>query len=235
MEYWNNPLTEVVWPSDCDPIVESFHNGKHCIFWNPETKFDNILTNQRLGDLCSWAQAQLDHNGLDAFVQDQRNHYDIANLVKCNLWIHDIRSQGIVKPWLMLDLGDGTFIAGTGDSRLRCLERIPEISTVAGFISTTTARAHLYSDLEPVTSFDQYAKLCKAVPGQRFLFRLTDPTAPFGVYWYEYDSEQTRLVTPGESDAVSMFYNYAKLNPGLQITPEWFDSKITWEHHRSNS
>ena len=118
------------------------------------------------------------HDGIDNFIKDVRNHYDIANLVKLNMWIHDIRSQGIVKPWLMLDQGDGTFLAGTGDSRLRCLERIPEIQTVRAFISTRTERSHLYQGLEEVKTFDQFAQLCDAVPGQNFLFRFTNADAP---------------------------------------------------------
>lgn len=233
--YWNNPLIEVHWPSDRDPIKQSFHNGQHCLFWNPTAEFGHISTNQRLADLCKWATEWLSQDGLDNFVADPRNHYDIANLVKLNMWIHDIRQQGIVKPWLIQDQGDGTFIAGTGDSRLRCLERIPEIKTVPAFVSAHVDRAHLYSDLEPVTSFDQFARLCNARVGQTFLFRLTDKHAAYGLYWYEYNSDKTRSVTPGEAEAVTMFQNYYRKNPGVAIVPEWFDSAIAWQHHRSNN
>lgn len=233
--YWNNPLHELTWPSQHDPIVESFHSGSHCLFYNHYMPFDRVQTNQRLGDLANWAQDWLMQDGIEKFVADPRNHYDIANLVKLNMWIHDIRKQGIVKPWLMLDQGDGTFLAGTGDSRLRCLERIPEITRVPAFITTRTERAHLYQSLEQIYTFDRFAELCKAVPGQQFLFRLTDTDAPYGIYWYEYNSDRTRSITPGESEAVAMFENYYSNNTGIIITPEWFDSDITWEHYRSNS
>ena len=227
--YWNNPLIELQWPSLRDPIAESLHNGVHCLLWNPAATFDRVVTQQKLKDLCNWANNWLNTDGLINFVADQRNHYDIANLVKLNMWIKSIREQGIVKPWLLQDQGNGTFLAGTGDSRLRCLERIPEISTVPAFISTVSSRKHLYSDLEEVTTFDRFAELCGAKPNQLFLFRLTDAAAPYGIYWYEYNSDATRSVTPGESEAVQMFVNYYKQTPGVIITPEWFDQQIDWQ------
>ena len=229
--YWNNPLYEFTWPSKEDPIVKSFHSGTHCLFYNPQTRFDNVVTNQRLKDLVAWARSWLEQEGLDKFVADPQNHYDVANLVKLNMWIHDIRSQGIVKPWMMLDQGDGTFLAGTGDSRLRCLERIPEIQTVSAFITTRADRAHLYQGLEAVTNFDRFAEICNAVSGQGFLFRYTDSDAPYGIYWYEYNTEQTRNVTPGQSQAVTMFTNYMRRTPEVEITEEWFDFVIDWSAH----
>lgn len=228
MEYWNNPIIELRWPNDRDPVAESLHNGAHCLFWNPQTPLDNIQTNQRLQDLCDWATRWLETDGPRAFAADPRNHYDLANLVKLNMWILDIRRQGIVKPWLMLDQGNGTYLAGNGDSRLRCLERIPEITSVAAFVSTTSQRADLYSGLLPVTSFDQFASLCGAEPGQEFLFRLTDDAAPYGMYWYEYNSERTRPVTLGQDAAVKTVLNYFLATGVTKITPEWFDQDIDW-------
>ena len=230
--YWNNPLIEAQWPSAQDPVQDSMHNGIHCLFWNPQAEFQNLPTNQRLIELCRWAMEWLDHDGIDGFVSDPRNHYDIANLVKLNLWIHDIRAQGIVKPWLLLDQ-DGTLVPGTGDSRLRCLERIPEIQTVPAFISTHVSRVDQYQHLEPVTTLDQFARLCGARPGQLFTFRFTDPAAPFGMYWYEYNSDQTRWVTPSESDCVAAFVVYAHAHPGIVITPEWFDQLVDWNQYHN--
>jgi hypothetical protein len=91
--YWNNPLIEAQWPGDRDPVQDSLHNGTHCLFWNPHAEFQNLPTNQRLGDLCRWAMEWLTHDGIDDFAADTRNHYDIANLVKLNLWIHDIATN----------------------------------------------------------------------------------------------------------------------------------------------
>jgi hypothetical protein len=189
--------------------------------------FDTVQTNQRLQDLCDWTTAGMG-DGLQNFISDTRNHYDIANLVKLNMWIADIKIQGIVKPWMMLDQGNGTFLAGTGDSRMKCLECIPEITHVPAFVSTRRDRAQLYSHLESITSFDRFAELCGAAPGQEFLFRLTDATAPYGMYWYEYNTERTRSVTPGESWCVNTFANYAHQHPDLNINKLWFDTLIAW-------
>jgi hypothetical protein len=138
-----------------------------------------------------------------------------------------------VKPWIILDQGDGTYLAGTGDSRLRCLERLPQIQTVPAFISTHRDRAHLYADLEPVNDFDQFAKFCGAQPGQLFSFRLTDSAAPYGIYWYEFNSNRTRSVTPSESRCVQAFQQYARRHPKTVICPEWFDQVIDWNLYHS--
>ena len=61
--YWNNPLIEAHWPSESDPIIKSLNNGTHCLFWNPVTKFDNVQTQQRLADLCKWANEWLETDG----------------------------------------------------------------------------------------------------------------------------------------------------------------------------
>lgn len=228
--YWNNPLIGAKLTNNTiDPIVQSFHGGQHCLFWNPTSKFKHIHTNQRLDDLITWSNRWLETDGIDAFVADPKNHYDIANLVKLNMWSRDIRTQGIVKPWMILDCGDGTYLAGTGDSRLRCLEVLPEITHVPAFISTSTNRAHLYSDLEPVTTFSQFVQLCDADQNNEFLFRLTDSAAPYGIYWYEYNSSKTRAVTPSEQTAVTMFKNYIKSNPAVLINAEHFLMPINWQ------
>jgi len=231
--YWNNPLTQLTWPATDDPFVE--HNQTHCLFYNPTAGLDRIVTNQKLADLCEWAMQWLNHDGLAGFVAEPQCYYDIANLVKLNMWLHDIRRQGIVKPWLLQDLGNGTFQAGTGDSRLKCLERMPEIVTVPAFVSTRLDQAHLYTHLEPVTTFDQFARLCQAESGQQFLFRFTDAEATYGLFWYEYNSALTRAVTPGQDEAVKLFTKYMQEFPGTEITPEWFDQLVDWNRYRSSN
>ena len=233
MEYWNNPLVTVSWPASTDPF--DTHNQTHCLFYNPQAKLDNIVTNQRLADLCRWAQEWLTHDGLDGFVAEPRCHYDIANIVKLNMWLHDIQRQGIVKPWLLQDRGDGTMQAGTGDSRLKCLERLTHIQTVPAFVSVHRDRAEMYQHLEPVTNFDHFAQLCGAEPGQEFMFRFTDADAPYGVFWYEYNSARTRAVTPNQDLAVELFVNYMRANPGTDITPDWFDREVPWQDYKSSN
>jgi hypothetical protein len=229
--YWNNPVEQVKCPGPSDIIFKATHDGRHCLFWNPKSTFNNIKTHQRLADTCIWVNDHVRAQGIDAFLINPIYFNIIANLVKINMWVHDIRKQGVVKPWLIQDTGSGLQL-GNGDSRLRCFERIPEIKTVPAFVSTHVSRAHLYSDLETVDTFEQFAELCNAEPGQEFLFRLTDIDAPYGLDWYEYNSSRTRAVTPGESEAVGMMVNYFAAHADLEITPDWFDQIIDWAQYR---
>lgn len=229
--YWNNPLINITWPSNADPIIGSSNDGTHCLFFDSEYPVRTIEYTQTLKDLCEWVQQRL-ADGLDQCFGDEQNHYDLANLVKLSMWIQSIRLKGIVKPWLLLD--NNGITCGTGESRLRCLERLPGIATAPAFISTHIDRAHLYSHLKRVETFDQFAELCGATKGQEFLFRLTDKQAPYGIYWYEYNSEITRSVTPGTAECLDMLRNYLELHPDLTITPDWFDFIIAWDRYRTS-
>lgn len=223
--YWDNPLLECCWPHDPDPIP-GLLGDQHLLFWNPAFDFRDLRTNQRLSDLCSWANHGL-NQGTKNFVNDPRNHYDIANLVKLNIWASDIQRQGMVKPWLILDWGNGHQEAGTGDSRLRLCEAMPEIQSVKAFVSTHRDRAHLYKDLEPVQDIHRLAELCLADHGQNFLFRGTDRNAPFGIYWYEFDSARTRSVTPSQDWCIGVFQKYCETTQ-IEITTQWFLNAVDW-------
>lgn len=231
MNYWDYPLITFDWPTQDDIIADIINRGKHRFFYDPAMTLDSIKTNQHLDDMISWANNWLITDGVDGFLADQRNHYDIANLVKLNMWIDDIRKQGIVKPWLCLDQNDGTFIAATGDSRLRCLEVIPEIKTISTFIATDIHRADLYHDLEPITSLARWGEICQAEQKQQWMFRPLDESCPWGLYWYEYASPLTRNVTPSTDWCLNVFRNYATKNPGLQISKTWFSNAIQWKNY----
>jgi hypothetical protein len=226
--YWNNPTIDLTYPSNRDPIVESFHNGNHCLFYDPYILKGQIEGGQSLQQLCDWANQLIKQQGIDGFIADQRNHYDIANLVKLNMWVNDIKEQGIVKPMMLYVRDDERYGINNGESRLRAIERIPNMNSVFGFISMRTEQAQRFKHLEPITSFEQFARKCQAEFGQQFLFTLTDPTAPYGIYWYEYNSQRTAPVTPGESWCVNTLYNYLKQHKGMLFTPEWFDPKRDW-------
>ena len=225
--YWNNPTIELTYPNNRDPIQESFHEGKHCLFYDPAIPKNQIDTGQTLQQLCDWANERIHTQGLDGFIDDQQNHYDIANLVKLNMWVEDIRQQGVVKPMMLFVKESGRYGVNNGESRLRALECIPEIDTIFGFISATIDLANQFNHLERVESFEQFARICQAVNQQQFLFTLTDPTAPYGIFWYEFNSQRTAPVTPGESYCVTALKNYLKQHP-TTFTPEWFNTVKDW-------
>ena len=233
--YWNNPRIELTYPSDQDPIQDSFHGGVHCLFYDPAIVKTQIRYKQTLQDICNWANNSIQTHGVNGFIQQQINWYDIANIVKLNMWIDDIRRQGIVKPILTYYDGKEKFGINNGESRLRALERISDIGTLRGFISTSVAHADQFEHLQQVHTFEQFAQLCQAVDQQQFMFTLTDPSAPYGIFWYEYNSRRTAPVTPGEAYCVEVLHLYLQQHPDTRFTPEWFDTLVDWNYYKSNS
>jgi hypothetical protein len=230
--YWNNPQIKIYYPSEIDPIQQSFHNGKHCLFYDPAFDKNKIEYQQTLEVICEWANAGIRYNGIDGFIKNKINHYDIANLVKLNMWVHDIKNQGIVKPMLLQYLGNNKFSVGNGESRLRAVECIPSIATITGFITTSTKYEQEFQHLEQVQTFEQFAKICDAqISGMEFLFQLTDEQAPYSIWWYEYSSPKTRAVTPGEEWCVSVLHQYLIRNPETKFTKEGFQTLVNWNDY----
>jgi hypothetical protein len=205
------------------------------LFYDPAVPTESIHYKQSLQDICNWATDQIRYQGINGFINNQQNHYDIANLVKLNMWVADIRKQGIVKPMNLFYNGTDSYGVNNGESRLRAAERINSIQTVAGFIGCRQEHADNFAGLEPITSFKRFAELCGAEPGQQFLFTLTDSDAPYGIFWYEYNSGRTAPVTPGELYCVDTLRNYLNQNLNTNFTPEWFDTLIDWNHYKSNN
>ena len=232
MHYFNNPIkiynkTVLPHPLDTDPIVESMHNGAHCLFYNPKFNHNIISYQQKLQDLCNWANSRTDD-----FTDRQINFYDIANLVKLNLWINDIRKQGIVKPMLITYTGEEHYGINNGESRLRCLEVIPEITTVDCFITTHSRYADKFKNLPQIKNFDQFAESCRAEIGIEFQIRFTDKLAPYGIDWYEYNSQKTGPVMPSEELCVRAIKNYLKAHPSTVFSPDWFSQAVDWNLYR---
>jgi hypothetical protein len=135
---------------------------------------------------------------------------------------------------LLQYLGEPLYASGTGESRLRALERIPAMQTVSAFISTHVKYRHHFTHLELVADFGRFAELCQAESGQKFLFRFTDTLAPYGIEWYEYDSRRTVDVTPGQEYCLEVLTNYLDENQNLKFTVEWFDQVIDWNLYKNS-
>jgi hypothetical protein len=234
--YWNNPTIELTYPLFTrDPIVDSLHNGTHCLFYDPAVDRTTIRYKQTLGDICTWANRLIAERGIDGFINDPANHYDIANIVKLNMWIDDIIKQGIVKPINVFYDGQEKYGINNGESRLRAAERISAIKTIPGFIGCRAEFADQFTHLEPITNFNRFAEICGASVGQQFFFTLTDPEAPYGIFWYEYASPKTVAVTPGEKYCVDTLHSYLTRHPDTKFTPEWFDTLVDWADYKSNN
>jgi len=189
---------------------------------------ETIRYQQSLQDICNWANEQIKYRGIDGFFADPLNRYEIANIVKLNMWIDDIRKQGIVKPMNLFYDGQAKYGINNGESRLRAVERISSLASVSAFVCTRQEHVERFAHLEQVHDFEQFARLCRAVDGQKFLFQLTDPEAPYGIFWYEYDSRSTALVTPPEEFCVSALKDYLKGYKDFEFTIEWFDDLKSW-------
>lgn len=234
MAYWNNPIktytnTVLSYDRDSDPIVHSSHRGEHCLFFQPMLPKSVLQYKQKLTDLCDWA-----NNRTSDFTDDPKNFYDIANLVKLNLWITDIRKQGIVKPLLLAYLGeDKPYLINNGESRLRCLEIIPEVTTVDCFITTHRQFADKFKNLPQIENFDQYAEICRAEIGQEFQFRFTDKDAPYGIDWYEMNSKKTGQLMLSQEECRSLIINYLKVHPSVVFSPDWFSTLVDWNLYKN--
>ena len=230
--YWNNPIKEYNWPSINDPIIDSLHNGTHCIFYDPMVNKNQIRVNQTLQDLCNWINNAVEKEGIESVISNPDNYNQLARIVKLNIWVDDLPRRGNVKPLLLQYIGRSLFESGTGEGRLKVLERIDSINTVTAFISTHRQYYKQFDHLESVTNFNRFAELCGANNGQSFLFRFTDEQALYGLDWYEYNSNQTSLITPSEIYCVSVLSNYIKQHPTTIFTPEWFDNLINWNNFK---
>jgi len=223
-------ITHINWPSDVDPIHDSLHQGQHCLFFNASAQYDHIKIWQTLQELCDEANRWIQSDGLDGFIADARNHFNIANLVKINLWSNHVRQQGIKKPILILHHSDGHFDTGVGESRIKIAQRIQGLDRLPAFLATRAENAHLFADWTKITTLDQFANCCGAEPGDQFLFRLESQAADYGISWYEYNSPFTRSVAPSDDVCVGVFETWYKSNNGL-FTPAWFDQSIDWQSY----
>lgn len=228
--FWNNSIEQVTYPSNSDILFKATHNGRHCLYYDPAVDLQLIYTNQTLSALCDLANSKI-KQGLDSCFNDPGNTNWLANIVKINLWVHDLPISGNAKPMLLVYSGHKLYnfksISGTGSSRLKALERVPGITHVQGFITTSREYQHKFQHLELITNFNRFAELCQAQDQQNFWFRLTDDQADYGVDWYEFDHAKTAVVTPSESACLCALKNYLQQTP-TTFTPKWFDQKISW-------
>ena len=155
-------ILHINWPATVDPICDSLHEGKQCLFYNPSAQYNHIKIWQTLQDLCDQANSWITTHGVNGFIADARNHFNIANLVKINLWSNDIRQQGVKKPILILHHNDGHFDTGAGESRIKLAQRISGMDQLPAFLASHSKNAHLFADWTEITTFDQFAKCCGA-------------------------------------------------------------------------
>jgi len=225
MEYYTNPKetysqTVLPYPKDTDPIVKSLHQGEHVLFWDPGIHKNRIKYNRTVQEQCDWL------NSADIW----QDPFRVATIVKLNIYIDDIKRQGVVKPMLLYYDGNEKFGVHTGENRMRATELIPDLVMLESFITTHKQFANLFSHLPQIENFEQFQEICRTPIGCKYTFTFTDQDAPYGIFWFEYDSDQTRAVTPGYDWCERVMRNYLKKNK-INFTPAWFDSLVDWKSY----
>jgi len=223
MEYWNNPKetysqTVLPYPKDTDPIVKSLHQGEHVLFWDPGIHKNRIEYKRTVQEQCDWLNSK-------NIWQDP---FRVATIVKLNIYIDDIKRQGVVKPMLLYYNGNEKFGIQTGENRMRATERIPKLVMLASFITTHKQYAARFNHLPQIENFEQFTEICRTPVGCKYTFTFTDRDAPYGIFWYEYDSDQTRAVTPSYDWCKRVMRNYLNKNK-IIFTPAWFDTVVDWK------
>ena len=226
-EYWRNP--QIIYTQ---PTNESIVTDPHCLFYDPSVPVEAIK-HQTLQDLCTWANENIAEYGLESFYTTPRNYYDLANLVKFNMWIKDIQAQGIVKPMLLNYTGNWIYDTNTGESRLRCLEIIPHIKTVTALITTHKKYADRFTHLLEIKNIDQLFELCNTPVGTEYTFRFTDKEAPYGIEWFEYSSEKTSNCMLADDLCIEAIQNYLKEHPLAVFSPDWFSTAVDWNLYKN--
>lgn len=229
--YWNNPIHEIKYPPDSDIIFKSKHGGVHCLFYDPGVPLEDIAKQTTLDDLCVWANSQISLHGRDSFTKSPERHYDAANLVKINQMVDSVARHGSVKPMLLFYQGSRPYSTGTGDTRLRAIERVPEIKTAKAIISTHTRYREEFLHLREINTMADFVS-CFGTNQGDFLIRLTDAQAPWGIDWYEYVLNDDAVSVPGWDFCLTAIQNYINDQPrDFQFTPDWFDTLIDWQYY----
>ena len=207
---------------DFDPIK----NLDHDLFFDLHFPVAKLKVNQTLQHLCDWANTNV------RLIDTQNADYHTLDfytlLVRINLWINDIRQQGIVKPFLVNYTGNYTI--NTGESRLRCLEVIENITHVRTWITAPKDHAHKFQHLTPVKDFRHFADICRSeLQETKFDFSISDRHLD----WYDYNDIKTGHVMFDQEQCINLMKNYIKLHPEVCFSLNWFANSVDWSHYEN--
>jgi hypothetical protein len=226
-EYWRNEQIIYVQPTDASIVGEP-----HCLFYDPAVSVEAI-EHQTLEQLCTWANENIKEYGLEQFYNTERNYYDLANLVKFNMWIKDIKAQGIVKPMLLNYTGNWIYQTNTGESRLRCLEVVPDIRSVSAFITTHEKHRDRFTNLVEIKNAEQFFAICNTPAGTLYSFKFTDLQAPYGIEWFDYASKHTQDCMLSDDRCIQSIQNYFKSHGPVIFDRDWFCKAVDWSRYEN--
>lgn len=222
--YWNNPVVTVRLTDSYDPVAESLHQGRHCLFYNPAVPIADMVKLISLQDTCNLANLWVQNN----FLMHSEGDLDkVANAVRVNQYVHSLRTQGNIKPMLLNYTGTWPLGASTGGSRVMAAERCANIHAFSAFVATSSEFRSQFQHLESVTTLERFANICGAAPHTEMYFRLTDSAAPWGIDWYEVALDHTTV--PNNTQCLRWLRHYVQQQSvTFEFTPDWFDQVIDW-------
>ena len=198
MEYWNNPKetysqTVLPYPKDTDPIVKSLHQGEHVLFWDPGIHKNRIEYKRTVQEQCDWLNSK-------NIWQDP---FRVATIVKLNIYIDDIKRQGVVKPMLLYYNGNEKFGIQTGENRMRATERIPKLVMLASFIQPINSMqlgSTTYHRSKTLNSLQKYVVHLLVANTLLLLLIEMHPMEFFGMNMTVIKLEQLHLVMIGVNE-----------------------------------
>ena len=119
-------------------------------------------------------------------------------------------------------------ITGTGDSRLKAIECITEITTVPAIISTHQKYSHLFAHYAAIYTIDQLRYVCNVDFSTDFYARFTDEFADYGIDWIEYNVN--KVVVPSTEWCLTAIQNYINAQSStFRFTVDWFKHLVNWQ------
>jgi hypothetical protein len=226
--YWNNPIIEYKWPGQPDPVIQSLHQGQHCLFFDPAVGIEQIRPLQTLQNLCEQANQRLRTVSAQRFV-DNPDCWDwVSNIVKINIMVQSILQHGCVKPLLLHYQKDMPFVTLTGDSRLMAISCCSLIKTVPALITTHARHSDDFRHYRSVKNFEDFANVCQVSTDTPFLLRLTDRNADHGLDWFEYNNDLAQV--PATEWCLKALSEYIKQqSPEFEFDTEWFKHPVNWK------
>jgi hypothetical protein len=218
--YWNNPIVKIT--NLIQPSID------HQLFYCNNFPINQIQPQQTLSQLCKMANYRLEYYPKNEFIKDINCRDFVSNIVKINLMVNTIKEFGCVKPMLLQYRGSMPMIAGTGDSRLKAIECILEITTVPAIISTHQKYSQVFSHYTAIHSIDQLRYICNVNLNTDFYVRFTDEFADYGIDWVEY-SVDTVTVPDIEWCLIAMQNYINEQSYTFRFTIDWFKNLVNWK------
>jgi hypothetical protein len=120
-------------------------------------------------------------------------------------------------------------IPRTGDSRLKAIECIPEITSVPAIITTHQKYSYMFTHCEQIDSLEQFKQTCKTESD--FYVRYTEQSSEYGLDWFEYSED--KVTVPDTEWCLHLIQNYINnQSDNFRFSTDWFKNTIVWDLYK---